>query len=140
MWDLTVGNRWDFAKIVSAKTLLEIIRQRHPNIEALPALPGETSKTYHLPGTHLGRVGFITSMSDHFCGTCNRLRITADGNLKVCLFGNAEVNLRDLLRQNVSDRELLEVIGIAVKNKKKQHAGTFELVRTKNRPMILIGG
>jgi GTP 3',8-cyclase / cyclic pyranopterin monophosphate synthase len=79
-------------------------------------------------------------MSDHFCGTCNRLRITADGNLKVCLFGNAEISLRDLIRQNVSEEKLLEVIEMAVKNKKKQHAGMFELAKTKNRPMILIGG
>jgi molybdenum cofactor biosynthesis enzyme MoaA len=79
-------------------------------------------------------------MSDHFCGTCNRLRITADGNLKVCLFGNAEVSLRDLLRENVPVHQLLDIIGAAVKNKKKQHAGMFELVGTKNRPMILIGG
>ncbi|CAJ0841044.1 5157_t:CDS:10 [Entrophospora sp. SA101] len=85
-------------------------------------------------------VRFIEYMpfNDHFCGTCNRLRITADGNLKVCLFGNTEVSLRDLLRQNVSDRELLEIVEVAVKNKKKQHSDAFELARTKNRPMILI--
>jgi len=50
-------------------------------------------QAYKIPG-YRGQVGFITSMSDHFCGGCNRLRITADGNLKVCLFGNAEVSLR----------------------------------------------
>ena len=44
------------------------------------------------------RVGFITSMSEHFCGTCNRLRITSDGNLKVCLFGDESLSLRDALR------------------------------------------
>ncbi|KAJ1929817.1 hypothetical protein IWQ60_000846 [Tieghemiomyces parasiticus] len=49
-----------------------------------------------------GQFGFITSMTDHFCGTCNRLRITADGNLKVCLFGNAEVSLRDYLREHTA--------------------------------------
>ena len=59
--------------------------------------PHDTSKAWGVPG-HLGTVGFITSMSEHFCGSCNRLRMTADGNLKVCLFGNTEVNLRDLLR------------------------------------------
>nr|CAG8433695.1 5502_t:CDS:10 [Entrophospora candida] len=69
---------------------------------------------YCIPG-FTGKFGFITSMSDHFCGTCNRLRITADGNLK-----------------------LLEIVKVAVKNKKKQHSDTFELARTKNRPMILI--
>jgi molybdenum cofactor biosynthesis enzyme MoaA len=79
-------------------------------------------------------------MTDHFCGTCNRLRITADGSIKVCLFGNTEVSLRDLLREGKTDEELLQVIGAAVKKKKRQHAGMFELASRKNRPMILIGG
>lgn len=79
-------------------------------------------------------------MTDHFCSTCNRLRITADGSIKVCLFGNTEVSLRDLMRKGKSDEELVEVIGAAVKKKKKQHAGMFELASRKNRPMILIGG
>ena len=67
-------------------------------------------------------------------------RITADGNLKVCLFGNTEVSLRDMMRQGKTDEELREVIEMAVKNKKKQHAGVSNLVNMKNRPMILIGG
>lgn len=79
-------------------------------------------------------------MTEHFCGTCNRLRITADGNIKVCLFGNTEVSLRDMIRQGKTDKELVEIIGAAVKKKKKQHAGMFELASRKNRPMILIGG
>lgn len=79
-------------------------------------------------------------MTDHFCGTCNRLRITADGSIKVCLFGNTEVSLRDLIREGKTDDELLQVIGAAVKKKKKQHAGMFKLASRKNRPMILIGG
>ena len=139
---LTAGNKWDFAKIVSAKTLLQRIQQVHPNVEPLPALPGETSKTYHLPGTHVGRVGFISSMTDHFCGTCNRLRITADGNLKVCLFGEDEVSLRDLMRSGASDDELLEVIGKAVGEKKEAHGGmqVEELKYGNNRSMIRIGG
>jgi cyclic pyranopterin phosphate synthase len=129
-------------KIVSAKTLLDTIRKQHPNIEPLPALPGETSRTYHLPRTHKGRIGFISSMTDHFCGTCNRLRITADGNLKVCLFGEDEVSLRDLIRKGADDRELLEVIGKAVGNKKEAHGGmqVEELQYGNNRSMIRIGG
>jgi cyclic pyranopterin phosphate synthase len=50
-------------------------------------------QAYKVPGFK-GQLGFITSMSEHFCGSCNRLRITADGNLKVCLFGNTEISLR----------------------------------------------
>ena len=64
-------------------------------------------------------------MSQNFCGSCNRIRLTADGNLKVCLFGPSEVSLRDALRQGCSDDDLLEVIEAAVKRKKKQHAGTY---------------
>lgn len=64
-------------------------------------------------------------MSDHFCSSCNRLRITADGNLKVCLFeGKGEISLRDALRSNVSTENLRSLIHFAVLKKKKQHAGT----------------
>ncbi|KAJ9584572.1 hypothetical protein L9F63_021082, partial [Diploptera punctata] len=93
---------------------------------------------YQVPGFK-GQIGFITSMSEHFCGSCNRLRITADGNLKVCLFGNAEVSLRDAMRAGCSEDDLLALIGAAVKRKKKQHAGMQNLSKMKNRPMILIG-
>ena len=86
-------------------------------------------------------LGFITSMTSNFCGSCNRLRLTADGNLKVCLFGNSEVNLRDPLRDcNVTDDDIKELIGMAVKRKKAKHAGMFNIAQMKNRPMILIGG
>ena len=63
-------------------------------------------------------------MSEHFCNTCNRIRLTADGNLKVCLFGNAEVSLRDALRSNMSEEDLTELISAAIKRKKEKHAGT----------------
>ena len=77
-------------------------------------------------------------MTSNFCGSCNRLRLTADGNLKVCLFGNSEVNLRDPLRD--SNDDIKELIGMAVKRKKAKHAGMFNIAQMKNRPMILIGG
>ncbi|KAJ7561144.1 hypothetical protein O6H91_03G015800 [Diphasiastrum complanatum] len=76
----------------------------------------------------------------HFCSGCNRLRLMADGNLKVCLFGPSEVSLRDAIRSGVDDSGLQEIISCAVKRKKAAHAGMFELARTQNRPMIHIGG
>jgi molybdenum cofactor biosynthesis enzyme MoaA len=90
----------------------------------------------------MGRIGFISSMTDHFCGTCNRLRITADGNLKVCLFGEEEVSLRDLIRSGADDHALLELIGKAVGEKKEAHGGmeVSELKYGNNRSMIRIGG
>lgn len=99
----------------------------------------DVSKTYAVPGW-AGRVGFITSMTEHFCGTCNRLRITADGNLKVCLFGSTEVSLRDLIREGATPDELRHVVHAAVLRKKARHAGMFEIAASKNRPMITIGG
>ncbi|KAI9810093.1 MAG: hypothetical protein M1827_006704 [Pycnora praestabilis] len=168
------GNKWSKGKMLSYKEMIGIIREKYPALKKLQDHLNDTSKTFEVPGFR-GRVGFITSMTHNFCGTCNRLRITGDGNLKVCLFGNSEVSLRDLLRkENGGDpideaafeamkrveinrrqalpgsdvplgfseweRELLEVIGIAVKRKKEKHAGMGELEIMKNRPMVLIGG
>jgi cyclic pyranopterin phosphate synthase len=79
-------------------------------------------------------------MTHAFCGDCNRLRVLADGALKVCLFGPNEVSLRDAIRGGVSDDELSAVISAAVDNKKAAHAGMEVLAVTQNRPMITIGG
>ncbi|EDL23633.1 molybdenum cofactor biosynthesis protein 1 isoform 2 [Mus musculus] len=133
------GNKWNFKKMVSYKEMLDTIRQRWPGLEKLPEEDSSTAKAFKIPGFQ-GQISFITSMSEHFCGTCNRLRITADGNLKVCLFGNSEVSLRDHLRAGASEEELLRIIGAAVGRKKRQHAGMFNIAQMKNRPMILIGG
>ncbi|XP_050934029.1 LOW QUALITY PROTEIN: molybdenum cofactor biosynthesis protein 1 [Lates calcarifer] len=132
------GNKWNFKKMVSYQEMLDRIRQQWPKLEMLQTGHTDTAKTFKVQGFK-GQVGFITSMSDHFCGSCNRLRITADGSLKVCLFGNSEVSLRDVLRSGASDEELLQIIGAAVGRKKKQHAGMFSISQMKNRPMILIG-
>lgn len=144
-----------------------MIGERYPTLVKLHDHKNDTSKTYQVPGFK-GYVGFITSMTHDFCGTCNRLRITSDGNLKVCLFGNSEVSLRDIIRKenhgqpideealkrlclldtiqenrglvSEREREILDIIGMAVKRKKAKHAGMDELKNMKNRPMILIGG
>ncbi|KAJ6164044.1 hypothetical protein N7470_002716 [Penicillium chermesinum] len=167
------GNKWSQGKMFSYQEMLAVIREKYPALEKVVDHKNDTSKTYRVPGFQ-GRVGFITSMTHNFCGTCNRLRITSDGNLKVCLFGNAEVSLRDIVRKEnqgqpidedtlhrlglldsvqsaarLSDeghsipereRELLDIIGMAVKRKKAKHAGMGQLENMKNRPMILIGG
>uniref|UniRef100_A0A673I1Q0 Molybdenum cofactor biosynthesis protein 1 n=1 Tax=Sinocyclocheilus rhinocerous TaxID=307959 RepID=A0A673I1Q0_9TELE len=133
------GNRWNFKMMVSYQEMLDCLKQKWPNLEPAPGEETDTAKAFRVPGFR-GQLGFITSMSEHFCGSCNRLRITADGNLKVCLFGNSEVSLRDCLRSGATEEELLHIIGAAVGRKKKQHAGMFNISQMKNRPMILIGG
>jgi len=132
------GNKWNDKKMVSYADMLDILKQQF-DLKRCIDEPNDTSKAYQVKGFR-GKIGFITSMSEHFCGSCNRLRMTADGNLKVCLFGNAETSLRDLLRNGASDEQLLSVIGKAVGRKKEKHAGMLNLASMKNRPMILIGG
>ena len=167
------GNKWSEGKMLPYKEMLDIIRAKYPGLRKVQDHKNDTSKTYEIPG-FVGRMGFITSMTHNFCGTCNRLRITSDGNLKVCLFGDAEVSLRDILRKSNGgepldeealeamreieidrrqglaastplggtehERELLDVVGMAVSRKEAKHAGIGELENMKNRPMILIGG
>ena len=92
------GNKWNQQKMLSFQEMLAIIQRKYPGVHKVPDHKNNTSKTYKVPG-FVGRIGFITSMTHNFCGSCNRLRLTSDGNLKVCLFGNAEVSLRDLIRK-----------------------------------------
>lgn len=133
------GNKWELEKVISFQEIVDIIKLKHPDIYRQIHKYGETSKIFEIPGFK-GRLGFISSMTADFCGDCTRLRITSDGNLKVCLFGNDEVSIRDLLRSNTNESRILEVIGDAVKAKKEKHAGLDDLPKMANRPMILIGG
>ncbi|KAM8709896.1 hypothetical protein ACLKA7_016662 [Drosophila subpalustris] len=117
------GNKWHTERLISYSETKQIIRERWPEFQALPNGPNDTSKAYAVPG-FAGQLGFITSMTEHFCGTCNRLRLTADGNIKVCLFGNKEFSLRDAMRsEDCTEQQLVELIGSAVQRKKRQHAG-----------------
>ncbi|XP_060856172.1 molybdenum cofactor biosynthesis protein 1 isoform X2 [Metopolophium dirhodum] len=93
-------------------------------------------KMYRVPG-FAGSIGFISSMTDDYCDSCNRLRLMADGNLKACLFQNNEISLRDPLRQGASDEELLDIISNAVKDKKRKHAVAE---RTKSVVTVIRGG
>ena len=136
------GNGWMRDVLVPYREMRERIGERYA-LERLDDGPMETAKTFRVPG-HVGRVGFITSMSAPFCAGCNRLRLTADGALKVCLFGGAEVSLRDLMRAGEPDAVLRAAMHAAVQRKAAAHAGTETLAeaarRAENRPMILIGG
>ncbi|KAI1719675.1 moaC family domain-containing protein [Ditylenchus destructor] len=132
------GNSYAMKKLVSYKEMLAKIGDQYPEVIRLQDSPNSTSKAYTVHGFK-GQFSFISSMSEHFCNTCNRLRITADGNLKVCLHGNAEVSLRDKMRAGATNEELLECIRDALSKKKKQHAGVENLISMTNRPMIKIG-
>mmetsp|Transcript_27564 Transcript_27564/g.67032 ORF Transcript_27564/g.67032 Transcript_27564/m.67032 type:complete len:439 (+) Transcript_27564:223-1539(+) len=135
-------NNWGTGEFVSYQQM----RDRIEGLSRLEDGPNDTTKWWTLPGDTLGRIGFITSMSEHFCGTCNRLRITADGQLKVCLFGSTEVSLRDLMRHEESSDEMLQkLIHYSVQRKHFKLGGHKDMQdlqdhSNENRPMTLIGG
>ncbi|KRY11169.1 Molybdenum cofactor biosynthesis protein 1 [Trichinella patagoniensis] len=115
------GNQWNFNRFISYHEMLDIVQSKYGKLMKLQDSPNDTTKAYRIPN-YTGKIGFITSMSEHFCASCSRLRITADGCLKVCLHGNAEISLRDAIRNGATDKELDDLINAAVKRKKKHHA------------------
>ena len=120
------SNCWDESGFVPYSEMLARIRERHEVI-AMPARDaGAVAREYCIPG-YRGSVAFITSMSDHFCSSCERIRITADGSIKVCLFAPAESNLRDILRGGGGDQELRDAIRGALATKWAGHPPAEEL-------------
>ncbi len=142
--DRVEGNKWKSSSLLPYYEMVDMVRRVLPTLSRVKSLDGANtvSKTWQVPG-YLGTVGFISSMSDHFCGSCNRLRLTADGNIKACLFGSDEFSLRDLLRSGATDAELVARIRDTVQRKHAKlggHDSPDSISRGSNRPMILIGG
>ena len=160
------GNKWDDRKLITYFEMMDVLKQQGIGLVREPKKdPHDTTKWYrphYLPDNTQGgrpdgptsgeseaheafegRLGFITSMSSNFCGGCNRLRLTADGKIKVCLFGNDELNLLEALREGKTNEEIIAMISGAVSKKEKAlggHKTLTDLAGSKNRPMILIGG
>lgn len=116
------GNKWSTGKLLPYAEMLHLIRTEFPEIQRLQDEPNHVAKAWSLPGAK-GKIGFITSMTQHFCAGCNRVRITADGNFKVCLHGGSEVSLRDAMRSGATDEDLKQIVAGALVRKKAQHAG-----------------
>jgi len=93
------GIQWDHVRI------LEEIKDKFPGIQKLNDPAYSTSYNYHVPG-HKGSVGIIAAYSRTFCGTCNRIRITPQGELKNCLYDDGVLNIRDLIRSGINDYDL----------------------------------
>jgi GTP 3',8-cyclase len=131
-------NSWKVEKVVTFQEMRERIQQKY-NLYPLAGEPSAVAKDFAIEG-HRGTVSFISSMSDSFCGTCNRLRLTADGSIKSCLFYPAESNLRDSLRKGITDETLEEMILGALALKPEAHPPAEEIASADNRAMIEIGG
>ena len=132
-------NQWNQGKLISFQQMVENISER---FELQPFELSDkyaVAKDFQIDG-FIGTVSFITSMSDHFCGKCNRIRLTADGSIKSCLFHPAEVNLKSALRSNSSDDIISEMIQSAISVKPYGHPKAEDLIAIENRSMIQIGG
>jgi molybdenum cofactor biosynthesis protein A len=127
---------WTFPKI------LEYISAAFPDIQKLPDPPHSTSFNYKIPGFQ-GNIGIIAAYTRLFCGTCNRIRLTPQGQLKTCLYDNGIFNLRDLLRAGASDEQLANTLLDALQNRAKDG---FEAERNRgfglpvSESMATIGG
>ena len=133
------GNGWDRAALVPMAETRAAVEAVHGPLVRCDDAPDATAQTFRRPGWR-GRVGFVASMTAPFCTGCSRLRVTADGALKVCLFGSAEVSLRDAMRAGASDAGLLAAVQKALDGKHAAHAGMDPMAITEDRPMITIGG
>ena len=139
------GNQWDKSKLVSYAEIMEIIQSEYKlsEIERLQDSPNDTSKNYKI-SNHLGSFAVISSVTNPFCSTCNRIRLTADGKLKNCLFSNSETSLLETLRNGVS---IISLIEQNLLSKKAVRAGMDDDLKfqnpelfSQNRSMIAIGG
>ena len=136
------GNRWTSNKVFSFHEILETISNKYVFIP-LEGKPHDTAKGFRVPN-HAGTFAVISTMTEPFCGSCNRMRLTADGKLKNCLFSSYETDLLTPLRNG---EEILPLIFGNIKAKEKELGGQFttalqtiEAANIHNRPMITIGG
>jgi len=103
-----------------------------------PDPPGPRTSSSDAVG--VGKLGIIASVTHPFCGDCDRTRLTTDGAVRNCLFGNSETQLRDLMRSGASDEELMEAWAGEMWTKKPGHGIDDEGFLQPDRPMSAIGG
>jgi cyclic pyranopterin phosphate synthase len=139
------GNEWDRSKMVSQNEILSQVEAAFSS-EEIVKLEDEknfTARTYKIKGFQ-GNFGIISSITNPFCDGCNRIRLTANGKIKNCLFSNAETDLLTPFRNGES---ITNLISESIKNKKKVRAGMVTIEEMDdpkkhfdNRSMIAIGG
>ncbi|MDF9554270.1 GTP 3',8-cyclase MoaA [Bacillus tropicus] len=140
--DVGSTNGWNFDQVVTKQELIEMIHRVYPLEPTEAHYFGEVAKRYRYVGTNI-EVGFITSVSESFCSSCTRARISADGKFYTCLFATEGIDIRELLRGNLSDDELLSVIQDVWMNRKDRYSDERTEESAKNRPKIemsYIGG
>jgi len=121
------------------KKILEYIKEHYPELYKIPDGAFSTSYNYKLPG-YKESIGIIAAFSRTFCGTCNRIRITAQGTLKTCLYDDGVLDIRQLLRAGVSDEVIRQTLmtafrarpkdGYEAESKRKNHLPASESMST----------
>ena len=116
---LDADRAWTPDQVLTGAEIRAAIDAVHP-LEAEPREPSATARVYRFADGQ-GRIGFINPVSEPFCGDCNRIRLTADGRLRTCLFSLNETDLRGPLRAGADDDELEQIIRDAVWRKELKH-------------------
>ena len=139
------GNKWDLSKLVSYAQIMDMVHAHYSkaSIKRIQDAPNDTSKNYKV-SDYKGSFSVISSVTNPFCDSCNRIRLTANGKLKNCLFSDGEEDVLTPLRQGI---DIEPIIHRNVMSKKKIRNGleTIESFQeqdahSKNRSMIAIGG
>ena len=135
---LDADERWDADKVLSGAEIRAIVQKRWALVE-IPAGPSSTSRRFRF-ADGAGELGFISPVTEPFCSSCDRIRLTADGKLRTCLFSRVEWDLREALRARASDRELRDLIREAVAHKELKHRVNEPGFVRASRTMSQIGG
>ncbi|PEC22677.1 GTP 3',8-cyclase MoaA [Bacillus cereus] len=140
--DVGSTNGWNFEQVITKEQLIEKINRVYPIEPVKPRYFGEVAKVYRYVGSN-AEVGFITSVSESFCSSCTRARISADGKFFTCLFGTKGTDLRTLLREDISDASLLKILQHTWAYRKDRYSDERTAESTNKRPkveMSYIGG
>jgi len=132
-------NTWTEGRFVPAGEILDKINRRVGRLHPVKMAEGDGPAKYYSFSGAQGTVGFITSMSDHFCESCNRLRLTSSGGLRLCLYDAREIDLKTPLRSGAVIREIADLIMEAIYMKPDRHHMN-EGWTDKKRVMSQIGG
>ncbi len=137
---LDSGHEWSREMVVSGREMRERIEERYPLVPVKVARGSETSSRYRFADNAPGEIGIIAPVTEPFCGACSRIRLTADGQIRTCLFSTVEHSLRDCLRSGASRTEIVEYIESVVMKKEPRHYINDPEFMQPARTMSFIGG
>jgi cyclic pyranopterin phosphate synthase len=137
---LDSGHEWSRDDVVSGKEIRERISERFPLVRVDVARGSDTSSRYRFADGALGEIGIIAPVTEPFCGACSRIRLTADGQIRTCLFSTVEHSLRDVVRSGASRDEIIDYIHSVIMKKEPRHFINDPGFVTPSRTMSFIGG